>query len=71
MLYVSEVSVKLGRDFPGGLVVRILWFHSHGPGSIPGQGIGIPQAVQFVQEKKKGFKTSYGGEGGGGESHSM
>ena len=28
-------------EFPGGLVVRILGFHSHGPGSVPGWGTEI------------------------------
>lgn len=62
MLYVSEVSVKLGWDFPGGLVARILCFHPHGPGSIAGQGIGVPQAVQFVRRGGGGrFKKILGG----------
>ena len=36
-------------EFPGGLVVRIPGFHCHGPGSLPGQGTEIPQAVQRGQ----------------------
>ena len=34
------------REYPGGQVVRILGFHCHGPGSIPGWGTEILQAVQ-------------------------
>ena len=34
-------------------MVRILGFHCRGPGSIPGQGNEIPQAVQHGQKKKK------------------
>ena len=41
------------REFPGGLVVRSLGFHRHGPGSIPGWGTEIPQATQHGQKKKK------------------
>ena len=41
------------REFPGGLVVRILNFYCCGRGSIPGQGIEIPQSVQCGQKKKK------------------
>ena len=40
----KEKRKKKKREFPGGLVVRILGFHCHGPGSIPGQGTEIPQA---------------------------
>ena len=38
---------------PDGLVVRILGFHCHGLGSIPGGGTGIPQALCCAQNKKK------------------
>ena len=34
-------------------MVRILGFHCHGPGSIPGQGAEIVQAAWFSQKKKK------------------
>ena len=33
---------KKAPEFPGGLVVKILGFHYHGPGSIPGQGTENP-----------------------------
>ena len=33
-------------EFPGSLVVRTWCFHCRGPGSIPGRGTEIPQAVQ-------------------------
>lgn len=39
-------------EFPGDLVVRILCFHSHVPGSIPGQGTEIQQAVLCSQKQK-------------------
>ena len=38
------------REFPGGLVVRILGFHCHGLGSIPSQGTEIPQAAWHGQK---------------------
>ena len=40
-------------EFPGGLVARIQPFCRRGPGSIPGGGTEIPQAVQRGQKKKK------------------
>ena len=40
------------REFPGGLVLRILGFHCHGLGSIPGWGTEILQAVWCGQKKK-------------------
>ena len=33
---------RVGREFPGGLVVRIPGFHCRGPGSVPGQGTESP-----------------------------
>ena len=33
--YPSDVRE---REFSGGLIVRIMGFHWHGPGSIPGSG---------------------------------
>ena len=38
-------------EFPGGLQVRILGFHCHSPGSIPGQGTEIPQTKQCRKNK--------------------
>ena len=35
-------------EFPGDLLVRILDFDCHQPGSIPGQGTEIPQAIFVV-----------------------
>ena len=37
---------KVLGEFPGGLSVRTRFFHCHGPGSSPGQGTKILQAVQ-------------------------
>ena len=49
-----KASTKIeNRDFPGGLMVRILGFHYHGPGSIPGQGTETPQAAQPKKKEKK------------------
>ena len=39
-------------EFPGGPVVRIPGFHCQGPGSIPGRGTEIPQAMQHSQINK-------------------
>ena len=44
---------KIYREFPGGLAVRIPGFHCHGPGSIPGRGTEIQQAMQHSQKKKR------------------
>ena len=33
----------MGREFPGGQVIRTQFFHCYGPGLIPGLGIEIPQ----------------------------
>ena len=41
------------REFPGGLVVRILGFHCHGLGSIPSQRTEILQAMRRGQKKKR------------------
>ena len=40
-------------EFPAYLVVRIPDFHCCGPGSIPGWGTEIPQAMQHGQKRKK------------------
>ena len=39
-------------EFPGGLVVGIPGSHCHGPGSVPGQGTEIQQAMWHNQEIK-------------------
>ena len=41
------------RELPGGPAVRTWCFHCHGPGSIPGQGTKIPEAVWYGQKKFK------------------
>ena len=41
------------REFPGGPGVRILGFHCHGSGSVPGHGTEIPQAAWHDQKKRK------------------
>ena len=52
-----ECKNTLDREFPGGLVVRILGFHCHGPGSVPGWGIEIRQAVWHGQKNPENKKT--------------
>ena len=48
-------SVKMSRDFPGGVVqwLRLCAANAGGAGSIPGQGIKIPDAEQLDQKIKK------------------
>ena len=50
---IHHINTINEREFPGGLVVRILGFHYCGPDSIPGQGTEILQAVWHGQTKKK------------------
>ena len=53
-------TLKEGREFPGGLVVRIQHFHYNGTGSIPGGGSEIPQGTQHGQNKKnKKIKNNF------------
>lgn len=54
MLLISGFDPKsrIG-DFPSSLVVRIPDFHCHDPGSIPGPGIEIPQAMSCDHREKK------------------
>ena len=47
------IKVQPPQEFPGGLVVRILGFHCHGPGSVPGWGAEILQAMCCDLKKKK------------------
>ena len=54
---------ETGREFPGSPVIRILCYHCHGLGSIRGQGIKIPQTVQYGQKKKKKKKVRQGNGG--------
>ena len=53
--YIHKNGPSKGREreFLGGLVVRILGFHYHGPGSIPGWETEILQAVQHSKKKEK------------------
>ena len=43
-------TLKNLMEFPGGLMVRIPGFHCCGPGSVPGQGAEILQAVWWGQK---------------------
>ena len=49
-LYVESKNYENMRESPGGLVVRTQCFHRKGPGSIPGQGTKILQAVWHGQK---------------------
>ena len=40
-------------EFPGGLVVQTQAFTAVDPGSVPGQGIKIPYAMQWGKKKRK------------------
>ena len=40
-------------DFPGGSVVRTLYFHCRGPGFNPSQGTKIPHATYCSKKKKR------------------
>ena len=44
-------ETKASWGFPGGPVVRTQHFHCQGPGSIPGWGTKIRQAMQCGQKK--------------------
>ena len=39
--------------FPGGLTVKILGFHCHGPGSIPGRGTEMSCSAAKKEKKKQ------------------
>ena len=45
---------EVNREFPGGLVVRILSFHCHGQGSVPGLERGLTSYAAGSKKKKKG-----------------
>ena len=55
MLKKKRCHIKTNhiRELPGGPVVRTWCFHCWGPGSIPGQGTKILQAMWHGQKKKK------------------
>ena len=44
---------EVNKEFPGGLVVRILRFHCHGQGSVPDLETEVSQAMHYGQKKKK------------------
>ena len=49
---MMEHCKKLDRDFPGGLMVKILTFQCRGIGSIPGQGTKTLHAMREGQKTK-------------------
>ena len=53
ILYQAKMPFKNegNLEFPGSLMVRTLYFHGQGPGSVPDQGIKIPHSV--AKKKKK------------------
>ena len=61
MTLVFSLKTRL-RECPGGLMVRIQHFYCRGPGSIPGWGTEIPQAMRHakilkIKKKKKKKKN--------------
>ena len=46
-------------EFPGGLVIKIQWFHCQGQGSIPGQGTEIPKDIRCRGKKTKNQAHRY------------
>ena len=48
-----KLVIKETGEFSGGLEVRILGFHCHGLGSIPGWGSEVPQTTRHSQKKKE------------------
>ena len=53
----SEQSRSASREFPGSLVVMTPHLITdEGPGSIPGQGTKIPQAMRGTAKKSKKLK---------------
>ena len=73
ILGIQGIKSFLG-EFPRDLVVKLLDLQCHDPGSILGQGIGIPRAMWRDQKKKiflgKSLETtqiarSWGREGNG------
>ena len=57
MINPKAATEKENRDFPGGLVVRILGFHCYGPVSVPGQGTELLQATWCSQKEKEREKN--------------
>ena len=49
-IFKKEVKQK---DIPGGLVVKTQHFHCWGPGSIPGRGTKVPEALLHGQKKRR------------------
>ena len=54
-------------EFPGGPVLGLHVFTTEGPGSIPGRGTKIPQAMQPEKKKKKRHGIHETGESMGKE----
>ena len=57
MRLMSEIGVV--RDFPGGPVIKTLFFHCRGKGSIPGLGTKIPPVKwrsQIEREREREIK---------------
>ena len=50
--YTLIIFLKM-KDFPGGPVIKTLYFHCRGVGSIPDQGTMILHAEQDGEKEKK------------------
>ena len=50
---MSLLKINVGRDFPGGPVVKTLPSNAGGVGSIPGQGAKLPHASGTKKPKHK------------------
>ena len=55
----SIFKMRCSREFPGSLVVRTQCFHFWGPGSIPGRGTKISQAVWPGQKRENRNKEHH------------
>ena len=55
---MAIIRKSTNREFPGGPGLALAAFTAVGPGSIPGWGIKILQAMQCSQKKKKSTKTN-------------
>ena len=49
---MMKFEIQNNREFPGGLVVRILGFHCHGPSSVSDRGSEILQDLWSKRKKE-------------------
>ena len=55
------IKINSWWDFPGSPVIRTQYFHCGGPGSVPGWGIKIPQAMWQKKEKPQILRSEMTG----------